>query len=145
VRSAGRCNLFYASFQNQARKRVDVNHGRISWANPQKLRFAIVRLNPELLFDQRHDLRARTYQLPGSDVSLSHNSVLGCDNPRVAEVRPRQFETRLAPLQIRLKRLLLSVEHGALPPLRFQLRACAIQMCPRALEVSLVAGELGGC
>jgi hypothetical protein len=66
LRSAGRSDLRYLPFQDQAGKLVDADLGGVAFPNAPQLRFAVVGLHPYLPLDQRDDLSARTDQLSGA-------------------------------------------------------------------------------
>src|ERR1700683_862745 len=108
-----------------------------------ELRLAIVGLYPYLLLNKRDDLGTRTHQLSGADLTFSDNSVFGGDDPGVAQVRPRQIESSLPSLKVRVEHLLLRIKHGTLPTLGLQFRAAAFYVRTCATQVGLAASRLG--
>src|SRR3984885_9748796 len=125
LRSAGRRDLDHLPMEDDSREGIDSDICRVSYSHVGKLSFFIVGLDPHISPDQVNDLLSRRNQLTLAYVAFPDCACRRGEDAGIAQVHFGNYDVRLFGLDIRLIKVVLGIEGGALSLRGFDRSAAA--------------------
>jgi hypothetical protein len=103
LRSACRGNFDNFSVEHDTGKRIDPDIGHVAGSDIGKLSLLVVRLNPDVTFDQIDDLHPGRNQLALLDVPFTNGPGRGRDDPGVTKIDVGDNDCSFLGLNLRAK------------------------------------------